>query len=1480
MNKTLFFLVFLTITAQICAQSNMPVRLALISETDLAATAADVLTAQFSSNQKIQLLERDQIAKVYREQGLSAANTDYHKLGQILGADGLLLLQTTTEGTNTFLNVRLVAVKPGVVLTAEKYSWPMTNLTEWSPAFAQHLDLFVPKLTVLVKDAIPLSVVNLRSAVASGEAGETERQLKLLTIQRLSREPQLFVLERQKMQLLTEEKELKTDDSAFWNGSYLLEGVVDQNGYSQETITINARLTPPKGGAPLQFEVSGSRTNLAEVVNRLAAKVNGALKVNSTVKEWNTANEAAQYYDEAKWALKWGVYFEAQAAADSAWALGKRDLDCALMRVKSYVSEVPPNVGGFQIGESTYSSSGYNAEGKPLGPPPSDAFVQADITKMQAQHPLGVVYKIREHNGVKIVNYVFASQQPEPQEIDHALHALELYYEFCQISPDGEPKILSRGEGWNDWRNSDWYQLGIDVLVTASSVLQHFNYVPESQKPVADKLAELRASARSVAGLISKSPSVHDSYFVGDRIATRDELAHTIEEHPNIFRCELDWGSFWQETPEGGVALYRELMSSPVFCYIHKDLWSRGLQTPRLTAWNGEDQKRIPAVWTGFVRELSDSTNVLLRMEAKALTMTDATSEEQSQSDRNDLFEIIRSNRNELVANKVELFYLGWGLGYPNAELDALDQEYWTRARFFPIFQKQKQFLKENNLNNIQGFSGLFLGGSGDYSNAQALEIQPLLAAYKSNLVAQVAASPNANNGMINFTIMQVGQAEANVNRILNPPAPIPQPPVQPQAPQPAVVAKTAVTVPDSQPVTVANAAAVPPVSNNAPKPPASVKALAIVPNILTVNKFLTIPLNDLQGDQVYDVTITAQQWLEGKLLLDFQYGLAYVHVFHGIAILDPKTEHWDVIYCPDVAGNPYFHHSTLLHSELFTCDGEQIRKYDLQNKQWQVLPVSDGNNYEIFSVNDHLYAANGNIILEIIDGGKATHILASARRQPPVSVLDARDLGTPILFEGPNHSLRVRARGKIYTWTGNDWHEDFAAPPAASMVAVSMDGVLFRNDGFNQPARVSCLATESNAVELCLLQKTGPMDNNNLTRPGANSSNSSEPLWELPPGLSLANLAAVRHRADLYLLVDHSEVKEIIDEQQHLIVGKKVVAKGGYHAALLCFSGNVQLPQTLFLKFDAPDGCPPVTAMNPGSQQMFPGMSGGSRQMSQGVPPAWMLFGGDYLFFGLNTPQNANSAGSQVEGPGYKAGVWLMPVSQLEPAIAAQKQIQREQEAQAVGAAEQAQKYLLEKYDLNHNGIIDPDEKEAALDDPAFIELELDTIDANHNGWLDAEELVWFDTNQNKILEPKEQAGIEIAQQLFAERLMKKFDAKGDGVLDQSEFNDLVQAIGATSADPRTGSSLIVDKNHDGLIDMGELKTFLKWQMLMVLRSHGMPGANPSGDPRQMFKAEVESYWQRPGGLPNQPPFNNRIPPSAGFVPNRIPQSARQYEH
>ena len=1445
------------VAVKLLAQSNEPVRLALISATDETSAVSDVLTARLSTDQKVHLLERNEIERVYREQGMSAANRNDLKLGRILGADGLLLLDIVKTPQATNLAMRLIAVKPGVVLTDGSFPWPLKDTSAWAESAAIYLNSFLPKLSVLIKDAVPLSVVNLRSAAQSADAQETERQLKLLAIQRLSQERQFFVLERQRMQLLSEEKELKADESAFWNGSYLLEGVVDQNGYSKDVMTINARLTPPKGGAPLLFEVSGSRANYSEVINRLAAKVIELLKINSTVKEWNAADESAQFLEEAKWALRWGVYVEAQAAAESAWALGKRDLDCALMRVNSYVSEIP------------------------------------QMAAPNVRHYRG---------GKKDTRYANINEPPDPRRCDLALYALKCYYEFSRSSPEGEPKVLWRGPGFSDWHNSSWYQSGIDALVAASGVLQHYNFVPESQKPVADKLAELRALARAVAELISRSSSVHDSYFVGDRVATYDELGHTIHESPNVFRCKADWGCYWQERPEDSIALYRELMTSPVFSYIHDGLWLRGSERPRLVAWNGGDKTRISTIWSDFIEELNSSTNALLQLEAKAIQLADAADESSLAASFTNLFNGILDNHDVLVANNVDVLYLGWNTDHLveaktsggvvsdlkeslqrlfysqyRPKLEAMEQEYRNKTvparKLLSDFKNQERYLKENRTYDFSEFVSLFQFRN--YSQAQAREIQPLVDAYKANLATKSQSATGIEKAKLVNAVAQVGFLANDVDRVLNPP------PLQAQAPM-------------SNPVPVAKSVVLASATTNTPE---------IVTNPILIKKFLKIPLDGLEGDEVTNVTLTAHHWLEGKLLLDFQYQPVF-EVFDGkrvfkqtafatraaIATLDPETEHWEVIGCPEMDSshhNYFYDRSTLLRGNLYNCDGGQIRQYDFATRQWKVLDVSGGDNFQLFAVAGHLYAANGNTIFEIINEGKATRILASTRRNPALSALDKLDnlgaptlfgtanhllqaLGAPMLFEGPNHSLRACVRKKIYAWTQENWQEVGDAP---SSLEVFDDGVLLRQTPEIIPrASLSRLTNGASAPELCLLQVwPSPYITGYPGMPRRQDTNSApipKPIWKIPTEFPLGTAAAALRQSDLYLLVDHSEVRNIADDQ-HVIVKQAVVGKNGYDAELLCFSHDLETPQKLFLKFDAPDGNPPLAGVDPRASQL-----------SSARPPAWILFTGKLLFFG-------------VEGPrlGCQAGVWTIPISELEPAIAIEKQNQlaalAREKALAIAVEEARRKNveqrradLMAKYDRNHNGAIDPEEKEAALDDPAFIESELEVIDANHNGRLDAAELAWFDANQNKTLEPKELAGIDIAQHLLAAKLLKQFDANGDGLLDRAEFDNF-SVSGGESRLPFVRGSFFPDENHDGYVDLPELENVLKQQTRQGLRLRGMPMERPlyqiktnadgSINQRQLFKTAVESYWQHPGGNTNAPPFKgDSASPDASRQRNR----------
>jgi len=1290
--KNIFlFLIVSSLASQLFAQTNEPARLALVAESGEASTALDVLTAQLTGNQKLQLLERNEIEKVYREQGLSAENKDYLKLGQILGADGLLLLDVVRTPQATNLTARLIAVKPGVVLTDGSFPWPLADTAQWAESVSTYLDSFVPKLTVLVKDAIPISVVNLRSAVQSADSLETERQLKLLTIQRLSQERQLFVLERQKMQLLTEEKDLKLDDSAFWNGSYLLEGVVDQNGYSKDTITLDARLTPPKGGAPLQFEISGSRTNFAEVINELAAKVDEALKVNSTVPAWNAADEAVKYFDEAKWALRWGVLSEAQGASDSAWALGKRDMDCVTIQVKAYMSVVLAEIGGFQGGENTYSPP-YDVNRKPLGPPPSDAIVQADLNDVIAQHPYGFARKVRIDQGAKIVDFVFANQQPDPKEIDHALHALDLYHAFCQTLPPDELKA-----------DSDWYRLGIEDLTSASQVLQHFHFVPESQKSTADKLAGLRASARSVAEWISKSPSVHDGYFLGAGMITSDEgdkLYHTIGESPNIFRCKVQWGCFWQETPEDGVALYRELMTSPVFSYIHDDFWLRDLQTPRLAAWNESDRQRIPTVWGNFVKELDDSTNVLLQLEGKAIALADAESENDMAVKFTNFFDFVFSNSDSLVlvgadmlvstktANWIDedelsrLFYTTYA-----RKLETMNRDYWnttlqgiTSKSDFPAFEKQKQYLKDNTPFAPQEFVQLFMFGFRDYSKAQALEIQPLLAAYKAKLTGPIAMVGAA----------EVDQVASYVNSILNQPTPSPQPQlprpqIQPQTPNAPVVATVAAPAP-----VVAAAAAVPP---QTPVP-------EIPTNILSVNNFLKIPTNQIpksngagfyEGDEnPMNFRIVGSRWCEGKLVLDLRYecsiyasGFGSWQVKAVAAIFNPMNESWEIItypYAIDDGGHPGWPVGAvrfeIYQGDFYYTDGDKIRKYNSKILQWETLNIPGLNGSQLFGIDGHLYAANNESILEIIDGGTGTHLLASTRRRPTVSILDSLDgLGSPILFSAGNHSLGVAIGTKVFLWSGNDWTSLFSLdfPKASSQTEAFDDAIIFRFKSWDYSSMVWFWDKSESKPELMLYEKSHPPAG--VTLGFATYPQPAIPVWKQTGEDSLVKAGETFYKSNLFFLVDHVNVNYESGSGRWT-----ATEKDGYQAKLLCFSREVPDPIIFPLKFDSSLGQPPSQIL---SEQVIP---------EPWVNNAtWMHFAGDKLYIG----QQAT------------LGIWSIPVSEIEKAIDAKKQILIEKSNVQEQAARQLRNQVLAKYDLNHNGIIDGDEIEAALDDPAFIESE-----------------------------------------------------------------------------------------------------------------------------------------------------------------------------
>ena len=113
-------LIFLSLLAPCCLAG---VKIGIVSDASFADAAA-VLTAELSMESgTYELLERDAMEHVLAEQGIARSGAtagDWTKVGHLLAADGLVLLQKRKTGENETTNIGWVlSVNTGIVLGAE-----------------------------------------------------------------------------------------------------------------------------------------------------------------------------------------------------------------------------------------------------------------------------------------------------------------------------------------------------------------------------------------------------------------------------------------------------------------------------------------------------------------------------------------------------------------------------------------------------------------------------------------------------------------------------------------------------------------------------------------------------------------------------------------------------------------------------------------------------------------------------------------------------------------------------------------------------------------------------------------------------------------------------------------------------------------------------------------------------------------------------------------------------------------------------------------------------------------------------------------------------------------------------------------------------------------------------------------------------------------------------------------------------------------
>jgi Ca2+-binding EF-hand superfamily protein len=211
--------------------------------------------------------------------------------------------------------------------------------------------------------------------------------------------------------------------------------------------------------------------------------------------------------------------------------------------------------------------------------------------------------------------------------------------------------------------------------------------------------------------------------------------------------------------------------------------------------------------------------------------------------------------------------------------------------------------------------------------------------------------------------------------------------------------------------------------------------------------------------------------------------------------------------------------------------------------------------------------------------------------------------------------------------------------------------------------------------------------------------------------------------------------------------------------------------------------------------------------------------------------------------------GLWVFPMKQIETEFAKQRETllaeQRQEKERNQKRRDQIQ-IAWEKYDANHDGVLNSEEKELALADPDFIEAELDRIDANHNGRLDLDELNYFDANNNLTLEPSESAAIDTAIHLLSVQVMDKLDVLRLGFLDMDAYVQIDESL-------RNSSWVWVDRmldlNHDANISASEIEHYYRYLLKNVTQqeiSHLATGAHSVVDwGSRDLRFMIEAYWK-----------------------------------
>lgn len=315
-----------------------PTKLAIVPLSPGLEGAESLLLANLSTVGGATLLERTEVRRIMRERGLTLGfgrmPAENRRVGELLGADALVLLRLSRQRERAILETRVVSVATGLVTSLRLSQWDPHALEPWTNETAGQCAADVPRIFTPPREARLVAVAPLSASTNDIEARETERRLTLLLAAQLARLPGVFLLERNELLRLTSEP--GAVDGDLLESGWLISGSIEvlgaQAGRAPEN-RLSLKLESGGQGPARKISAAGRADAPLQLVQAAAREIGTVLSVRADV-AWEPLREAGVHYERSRILARSQIWPEAQAAAEAAWALGLQTDDVLRQRVE------------------------------------------------------------------------------------------------------------------------------------------------------------------------------------------------------------------------------------------------------------------------------------------------------------------------------------------------------------------------------------------------------------------------------------------------------------------------------------------------------------------------------------------------------------------------------------------------------------------------------------------------------------------------------------------------------------------------------------------------------------------------------------------------------------------------------------------------------------------------------------------------------------------------------------------------------------------------------------------------------------------------------------------------------------------------------------------------------------------------------------------------------------------------------------------